>query len=630
MRSQAEIEAQAEQNRRRLLEAEAAALLLLSRRQSDAVRRGLNANRSLGFTAGLVESAVRDGITDSRALSRSAGLSRLRAEAASIGYGFRGSAAMLSEHARDVARAGLYARNYAGLWLAKANGASGKPVAAVQVANVATKARLDTIGISESSEAFNTGRAKYLRENADVRLLKVWDAQLDKRTCPRCSQADGTIVFANERFPLGEPGSVHPRDRCVWSLIGSSERHTSRTVAPPPLAKSIPPPAPSSLPKVPAAPRAKLPAVANLGGGRLSVDDATKSWAKRLDSALGDIAKDGGAGARGELRTMLGRFGATSKDAARGAANVIKIGNDGDLGGMAGFHNWDGSLTLSKETVTHSRAALRKLQLGVDPGDRDALRLSTLIHEELHGCSAMTAKAYQSVGAALEEATTELAARRITSKIIGREVGAVYQDEINGLRAVVKRYTRASDSAIVTKIDDAVLGLKKATKTAESADDHVKAFVDKIKLTPKQKASVLKDLTETPWWKPEAQGKKSPLVEAAKPKTKKAVAAKPRGPPKKKLHPDLQKFLGSGFTGEIPQSGLRTESFKYLRAGGKSVDSMPVTFAVDADGRYRIIDGRHRLTLARERGDATIRAKVIGYGPRGGTRWTHVGDIKIQ
>ncbi len=78
----------------------------------------------------------------------------------------------------------------------------------------------------------------------------------------------------------------------------------------------------------------------------------------------------------------------------------------------------------------------------------------------------------------------------------------------------------------------------------------------------------------------------------------------------------------------IPQSGLRPASFAHLRAGGKVYGGIP-TFGVRADGSRYIIDGRHRLTLARERGDKTIQARVIAFGARLGTRWEHTGKIKI-
>jgi|SRR5262245_63810621 len=80
---------------------------------------------------------------------------------------------------------------------------------------------------------------------------------------------------------------------------------------------------------------------------------------------------------------------------------------------------------------------------------------------------------------------------------------------------------------------------------------------------------------------------------------------------------------------EVPEAGLRKESFDYLRGGGKPLDALPVTIAVYPDGKRAIVDGRHRLLLARERGEPTIRGKMIAYGPRGGQLWSYTGKIPI-
>lgn len=69
---------------------------------------------------------------------------------------------------------------------------------------------------------------------------------------------------------------------------------------------------------------------------------------------------------------------------------------------------------------------------------------------------------------------------------------------------------------------------------------------------------------------------------------------------------------------QIPQSGLRPESFAYLRAGGKVHGGRP-QLGIMHDGKVAIYDGRHRLTLAREKGEL-INVVVRWYGPRGGVR----------
>jgi hypothetical protein len=88
-------------------------------------------------------------------------------------------------------------------------------------------------------------------------------------------------------------------------------------------------------------------------------------------------------------------------------------------------------------------------------------------------------------------------------------------------------------------------------------------------------------------------------------------------------------FLRRGLRGQaMPQSGLRSESFAHLRAG-KAVHGGPPRVTVHADGRATTTDGRHRILLARERGQTTIEAIVQGMGTRAGIRWRWRGRIPI-
>jgi hypothetical protein len=79
----------------------------------------------------------------------------------------------------------------------------------------------------------------------------------------------------------------------------------------------------------------------------------------------------------------------------------------------------------------------------------------------------------------------------------------------------------------------------------------------------------------------------------------------------------------------IRQTGLRDESFKFLRAGGVPVATMPVTLVVYPGREIVINDGRHRITIARERGETRIHGRILGYGARGAIRWRYTGMIPI-
>jgi hypothetical protein len=72
---------------------------------------------------------------------------------------------------------------------------------------------------------------------------------------------------------------------------------------------------------------------------------------------------------------------------------------------------------------------------------------------------------------------------------------------------------------------------------------------------------------------------------------------------------------------------LRAGSLSYLRGGGAARGG--ITINVYPTGKGGVVDGRHRITVARERGAKTVVATVIGVGPRGGQRWRYTGPVKI-
>lgn len=81
---------------------------------------------------------------------------------------------------------------------------------------------------------------------------------------------------------------------------------------------------------------------------------------------------------------------------------------------------------------------------------------------------------------------------------------------------------------------------------------------------------------------------------------------------------------------EVPTSGLREESFAYLRSGGKARRQTPVTLSVNVEtGERTIVDGRHRILEARREGAPWIQGVIEGRGPRGGLLWRYRGWFQI-
>ena len=57
---------------------------------------------------------------------------------------------------------------------------------------------------------------------------RVWSAILDRRTCPVCSSADGTMVPAGSPWPEGLEIPLHARCRCVELIIFIPEAHAAK------------------------------------------------------------------------------------------------------------------------------------------------------------------------------------------------------------------------------------------------------------------------------------------------------------------------------------------------------------------------------------------------------------------
>jgi hypothetical protein len=199
-----------------------------------------------------VAASVARGIAVARATARDAGIARLEEEAASVGAELSGARAASAAVAAEVQRARVLGNSYAERWLRKAEGERAATAAAA--ASAATQGSATRIAVTESAGAFNEGREEASHEIQAPRsassLLKVWDATLDRRTCPVCRNADGDIVGVNEHFPAGTPGSVHPFCRCTWQLLTAEENGDRQQVIKPierpelPLVQVVSPQAP--------------------------------------------------------------------------------------------------------------------------------------------------------------------------------------------------------------------------------------------------------------------------------------------------------------------------------------------------------------------------------------------------
>lgn len=221
-RSEQEIEAEQERARRRLLAVEGALLLLLLRR----VRPLADVWRDRYEVEPLVNGVARDVVAGRRAAAE-AGYQDISVAAFGAGLGI---SPITIEWGHEVQRAEQAARGLVtGLQRhVRLAALDDIEAAAADAARWATT-RAELTAATEASEAWNAAREQAIRDairrEPALRLefFKVWDSELDKRTCDICAHAHGTIVLADEDFPDGTPGHVHPRCRCTEHLLRRDE-----------------------------------------------------------------------------------------------------------------------------------------------------------------------------------------------------------------------------------------------------------------------------------------------------------------------------------------------------------------------------------------------------------------------
>ena len=192
-------------------------------------RANLDPWGSAGQTAESLRVALARLLHRARALARGAATDRFEAEVKLYtGKDVERSIRLSADSAvYDAAKAAKAASGFADNWagrvrrtLAENTGGSTKTV--FHGASRKELWRIKQASTSEVAEAWSDQRrldAKQLAAIPGVQLWKVWDAALDRRTCPICVRADGTAVPAHQDFPQGVPGAVHANCRCQETLL---------------------------------------------------------------------------------------------------------------------------------------------------------------------------------------------------------------------------------------------------------------------------------------------------------------------------------------------------------------------------------------------------------------------------
>lgn len=149
--------------------------------------------------------------------------------------------------AEEIARASAAARGAAETWAGHAADAAAEGATASEATAAARERSLwkvRQISVTETAESYSLEVDRIAGEVNRVHrvLWKIWDAVLDRRTCPVCGSAHGAAVPADQRFPQGEPGAVHPFCRCQTVLVTREQvdREVAGGVRPGPVLVSIP------------------------------------------------------------------------------------------------------------------------------------------------------------------------------------------------------------------------------------------------------------------------------------------------------------------------------------------------------------------------------------------------------
>ena len=187
-----------------------------------------------------------------------------------------------------------------------------------------------------------------------------------------------------------------------------------------------------------------LPEVALLDLDKLApqAPRPTEPWAAEAKhTAERWLAGDATAGGvvRDLIRERLAAIGAVTRDDDVTKSGVVKFGSDRSEAALSavpevhfkpganGLHDWQGHTFLRKEDIADSLpvaflavsdlAAFRAQPVHVQQAVMQVIRV--VVHEELHGASAAQSSAYQGPGVGMEEAATEILARKLVREMCG-------------------------------------------------------------------------------------------------------------------------------------------------------------------------------------------------------------------
>lgn len=281
---------------------------------------------------------------------------------------------------------------------------------------------------TEAMAAYAEGAQAEMRAQDQARpgLKRRLVETFDRRTAPDSYAAHGEVRGLDESFVDGA-GRVYllppgrPNDRAVlipyrdeWEGPEAAAPRPAPAPVPlpqtPTLALPNPPPvvappaalvAPLPPPAAPLAPAAPPPPMT--GAARLFVRaEADGSQAKM----------------RSAIRSILERQGLPSVDVAEGRSGARSLTTKPEGGSVRAMHYWDGAIEVRQDVYRHAVEGMRAAAQGLALAREQIEGIRTFVHEEIHGTSRIKPVAYQRHGVGIEEALTELTARRVLARAL--------------------------------------------------------------------------------------------------------------------------------------------------------------------------------------------------------------------
>jgi len=154
----------------------------------------------------------------------------------------------------------------------------------------------------------------------------------------------------------------------------------------------------------------------------------TEEWAGDMHDALTGVLDekshmldqiDASQKTRSLLRErVVGAMGLRSFDVEGNRPNADNIRLMDDDPKALANHHWNGGISVNRTTMRDAVRGLAYARDGEAPMPGQQRALNVLVHEEVHGASPIRKEAYRGIGVVLEEAGTEILARRATRELL--------------------------------------------------------------------------------------------------------------------------------------------------------------------------------------------------------------------